>query len=180
MAILCSNLIKSATTVGSITPALTGFMFCLLDWCDSGWRWYRPITNRCCRCSFDSNKLHLWDPIGGAGRERKSVKHSQTMQDPKIFICWDLLHIRVDDPPPLERAEMPLEQILLLSFTLNPIRPGLFWYLKDPRGGGADLPPPYIYGGSGWEVPKLSWNLISYRDWCQTKGFMTFRYLEPP
>ena len=44
----------------------------------------------------------------------------------------------------------------------------------------SDLPPPSIYGGSGWEVPKLSWNLISYRDWCQTKGFMTFRYLEPP
>ena len=46
--------------------------------------------------------------------------------------------------------------------------------------GGADLPPPSKNGGNGWEVPKLSWNLISYRDWCQTKGFMTFRYLEPP
>ena len=45
--------------------------------------------------------------------------------------------------------------------------------------GGADLPPPTNNGGNGREVPKLSWNLISYRDWCQTKGFTTFRYLEP-
>ena len=27
---------------------------------------------------------------------------------------------------------------------------------------------------------SLSWNLISYRDWCQTKRFTTFRYLKPP
>ena len=30
--------------------------------------------------------------------------------------------------------------------------------------GGADLPPPSKNGGNGWEVPKLSCNLISYRD----------------
>ena len=46
--------------------------------------------------------------------------------------------------------------------------------------GGADLPPPSKNGGNGWKVPKVSWNLISYRDWCQTKGFTTFGYLEPP
>ena len=41
-------------------------------------------------------------------------------------------------------------------------------------------PHSLTIGGNGWKVPKLSWNLISYQDWCQTKGFMTFRYLEPP
>ena len=41
------------------------------------------------------------------------------------------------------------------------------------RGGGGN-------GCNGWEVQKLSWNLISYQDWCQTWGFTTFRYLEPP
>jgi len=48
-------------------------------------------------------------------------------------------------------------------FGFNPIRPGLFWFFKAP-GGGADLPPPSKNGGNGWEVPKLSWNLISYQD----------------
>ena len=46
--------------------------------------------------------------------------------------------------------------------------------------GGADLPPPSKMGCNGWEVQKLSWNLISYQDWCQTWGFTTFRNLEPP
>ena len=62
---------------------------------------------------------------------------------------------------------------------LNPIRPGLFWFFKG-LGGGADLPPPSKNGCNGWEVQKLSWNLISYQDWCQTWGFTTFRNLEPP
>ena len=61
---------------------------------------------------------------------------------------------------------------------LTLLDPAFFGSLK-PRGG-ADLPPPSKNGGNGWEVPKLSWNLISYQDWCQTKGFSTFRYLEPP
>ena len=47
-------------------------------------------------------------------------------------------------------------------------------------GGGQICPHPLTMGYNGREVPKLSWNLISYRDWCQTKGFTTFRYLEPP
>ena len=34
--------------------------------------------------------------------------------------------------------------------------------------------------GNGLELPKLSWNLISYRDWWQRKGFTPFRHLEPP
>ena len=46
-------------------------------------------------------------------------------------------------------------------------------------GGGQICPHPLTMGYNGREVPKLSWNLISYRDWCQTKGFTTFRYLEP-
>ena len=56
-----------------------------------------------------------------------------------------------------------------------------FWFLKDSaRGGGADLPLPSKNGVTGWVVPKLSWSLMFYQDWCQTKGFMTFRYQEPP
>ena len=47
-----------------------------------------------------------------------------------------------------------------LSLTL--FKPGFFGSLVTR--GGADLPPPSKNGGNGWEVPKLSWNLISYRD----------------
>ena len=61
---------------------------------------------------------------------------------------------------------------------LTLFKPGFFGSLVTR--GGADLPPPSKNGGNGWEVPKLSWNLISYRDWCQTKGFTTFGYPEPP
>ena len=51
----------------------------------------------------------------------------------------------------------------------------------DPFGNsGADLHPTSKNWWNGWEVQKLSWNLISYQDWCQTWGFTTFRYLEPP
>ena len=39
---------------------------------------------------------------------------------------------------------------------------GFFGSLK--ARGGADLPPPSKNGGNGWEVQKLSWNLISYQD----------------
>ena len=39
-------------------------------------------------------------------------------------------------------------------------------------------PHPLTIGGNGWKVQKLSWDLISYRDWCQAWGFTTFRYLE--
>ena len=68
-----------------------------------------------------------------------------------------------------------------IDHLVNPIRTGFFWYLKDSgREGGQICPHPLTIGGNGWEVPKLSWNLISYRDWCQTKGFMTFRYQKPP
>ena len=45
---------------------------------------------------------------------------------------------------------------------LTLLDPAFFGSLK-PRGG-ADLPPPSKNGGNGWEVPKLSWNLISYQD----------------
>ena len=31
-------------------------------------------------------------------------------------------------------------------------------------GGGQICPHPLKMVGNGWEVPKLSWNLISYRD----------------
>ena len=64
------------------------------------------------------------------------------------------------------------------SSTLNPIIPGLF--LNSIFPGGGKFAPPYKMPNNGREVPKLSWNLISYRDWCQTKGFTTFRHLEPP
>ena len=45
--------------------------------------------------------------------------------------------------------------------------------------GGHICPPPTNNGGNGWKFQKLSWDLIYYRDWCQTNGFTTFRYLEP-
>ena len=61
---------------------------------------------------------------------------------------------------------------------VNPIIPGLF--LNSIYPGGGKFAPPYKMPNNGREVPKLSWNLISYRDWCQTKGFTTFRHLEPP
>ena len=66
----------------------------------------------------------------------------------------------------------------LLVLEVNPICTGDFGSFMTR--GGADLPPPSKNGGNGWEVQKLSWNLISYQDWCQTWGFTTFRYLEPP
>ena len=47
-------------------------------------------------------------------------------------------------------------------------------------GGAQICPHPLKLGGNGWKVPKMSWNLISYRDWWQTKGFTPFRHLEPP
>ena len=43
----------------------------------------------------------------------------------------------------------------------NPIHPGVFGS-KFTRG--ADLPPPSKNGCKGWDVQKLSWNLISYQD----------------
>ena len=61
---------------------------------------------------------------------------------------------------------------------LTLFKPGFFG--SHVTRGGADLPPPSKNECNGWEVPKLSWNLISYQDWCQTKGFTTFGYLEPP
>ena len=60
----------------------------------------------------------------------------------------------------------------------NPIWTGLFWF--SCNSGGTDLPPPSKNECNEWEVHKLSWNLISYQDWCQTWGITTFRYLEPP
>ena len=42
---------------------------------------------------------------------------------------------------------------------------GFFGSLKARGGGGgSDLLPPSKNGGNGWEVQKLSWNLISYQD----------------
>ena len=68
--------------------------------------------------------------------------------------------------------------VSFLALSLNPICTGDFGSYMTR--GGADLPPPSKNGCNGWEVQKLSWNLISYQDWCQTWGFTTFRNLEPP
>ena len=46
--------------------------------------------------------------------------------------------------------------------------------------GGAMMAPPGFGGMLGVVVSNFSDNLISYSDWHQTKGFTTFRYLEPP
>ena len=51
-------------------------------------------------------------------------------------------------------------------WSVNPIWPGVFGSIGTR--GGADLPPPNKNGVNGWEVQKISWNLISYQDWCQT------------
>ena len=63
--------------------------------------------------------------------------------------------------------QKPIFEGSACHFTINPIQPSVFG-------------SKFTRGYNGREVPKLSWNLISYRDWCQTKGFTTFRYLEPP
>ena len=34
---------------------------------------------------------------------------------------------------------------------------------------GQIYPHPLAIGGNGWEVPKLSWNLLPYRNWCLMK-----------
>ena len=73
---------------------------------------------------------------------------------------------------------VPLCPWLFVCLLLTLFNPGFL--VLNLLGGGADLPPPTNNGGNGREVPKLSWNLISYRDWCRTKGFTTFRHLEPP
>ena len=48
-------------------------------------------------------------------------------------------------------------------------------------GGGGHIVPPLGFRGCwGVMVPNFCCNLRSYSDWHQTKGFTTFRYLEPP
>ena len=64
------------------------------------------------------------------------------------------------------------------SASINPILLGVFGSYFT-RGGAQICPHPLKMVGNGWEVSKLSWNLISYRDWCPTKGFTPFRHLEP-
>ena len=46
-------------------------------------------------------------------------------------------------------------------YFVNPISTGDFGSYMTR---GADLPPPSKNGCNGWEVQKLSWNLISYQD----------------
>ena len=45
---------------------------------------------------------------------------------------------------------------------INPIIPSLF--LNSISPGGGKFAPPYKTPNNGREVPKLIWNLISYRD----------------
>ena len=51
---------------------------------------------------------------------------------------------------------------VVLTLRLNPIIPSLF--LNSIYPGGGKFAPPYKMPNNGREVPKLSWNLISYRD----------------
>ena len=46
--------------------------------------------------------------------------------------------------------------------------------------GGHIVPPLGFWGCWGVMVSNFCCNLRSYSDWHQTKGFTTFRYLEPP
>ena len=56
-----------------------------------------------------------------------------------------------------------MEQCLFKVKTLtSTIQPSVFGS-KFTRGG-ADLPPPSKNGVNGWEVPKLSWNLIYFTE----------------
>ena len=52
--------------------------------------------------------------------------------------------------------------LMIIKLMLTLLGSGFFGSLK--ARGGADLPPPSKNGGNGWEVQKLSWNLISYQD----------------
>ena len=57
---------------------------------------------------------------------------------------------------------------------MRPLRPFL-------KGGGGHIVPPLSFEGCwGAVVSKSSNDLTPYSDWYQTKGFTTFRYLEPP
>ena len=70
-----------------------------------------------------------------------------------------------------------IENYIMTIIYLTLFEPGFFGSLMTR--GGHICPPPTNNGGNGWKFQKLSWNLISYRDWCRTKEFTTFRYLEP-
>ena len=98
--------------------------------------------------------------------------------------CWVLYQTSANGPCPelllvqvFEMGTFPLKITASRQCSLTLFKPAFFGSLVTR--GGADLPPPSKNGCNGWEVQKLSWNLISYQDWCQTKGFTTFRYLEP-
>ena len=54
------------------------------------------------------------------------------------------------------------ESLAIPKMYLNPIIPSLF--LNSIYPGGGKFAPPYKMPNNGREVPKLSWNLISYRD----------------
>ena len=63
-----------------------------------------------------------------------------------------------------------------LELTLSGVAPSAI-----SKGWGGLIGPPQVWGGCwGVVVSNFSDNLISYSDWHQTKGFTTFRYLEPP
>ena len=82
------------------------------------------------------------------------------------------------DPPPLPLIFGTSYWRFCNIIFLTLLGPAFFGSLK-PRGWGQICPHPQN-GCNGWEVPKMGWNLISYQDWCQTRGFTTFGYLEPP
>ena len=71
----------------------------------------------------------------------------------------DLMRTIIGD---IEDIFKQLQDQFDLSMPLNPIIPGLF--LNSIYPGGGKFAPPYKMPNNGREVPKLSWNLISYRD----------------
>ena len=126
---------------------------------------------------------------GDIGYSTADDMHADT--DPHTLGHWTLISIEIElkikqfnwnrtivtelhDHLPTPEGQINFPLFLIF----NPIRPGLFG--STGTRGGADLPPPNKNGGNGWGVQKLSWNLISYQDWCQTWGFTIFRNLEPP
>ena len=121
-------------------------------------------SNKCNQCDFassraDTLKTHLIMHSG-----EKSNKCSQC--DYASSHSGHLrLHLKTHSGEKLNKCnqcDFASVHASALRTHLTLLDPAFFGSLKTR--GGADLPPPSKNGGNGWEVPKLSWNLISYQD----------------
>ena len=116
-----------------------------------------------------SNIWHLWDLIN---------MHCTT-----LTYHMDLKKKFLKSEPSCLHAGYPWEPSMTyhtdlknLYFLGRPLLP-----FQKCRGGHIVPPTPPGFWGCWWVmVSNFCCNLISYSDWHQTKGFTTFRYLEPP